>query len=335
MRKIIDRIGETSIANNGLQMKIIAYRNNNDIDIQFEDGTIVTHKKYYRFKKGCIQHPNISYRFKDRTGEISIAFNGMQMKIINYRHSNNIDIQFEDGTIVYNKQYSNFKEGLIKHPNINNKLKDRTGETSIASNGMQMKIIKYRNCEDIDIQFEDGNVIFHRSYKSFKNGSIVFLIREKIGETSIAKNGMQMKIIACRNIEDIDIEFEDGTIVYNKQYSNFKSGTIKHPNISANFKDRTGETSIASNGMQMKIITYKNANDIDIEFEDGTIVYNRTYGSFKKKSIKNPKYKKCKHVSTFHNEKIYLCTCRKCNQKHVLKLSEMKDFECTMANTTY
>lgn len=37
-------------------MKIIAYRNKRDIDIQFEDGVIVEHRKYSDFKAGAIKN---------------------------------------------------------------------------------------------------------------------------------------------------------------------------------------------------------------------------------------------------------------------------------------
>ena len=58
-------------------------------------------------------------KFIDRTGEVNIAKNGLKMTIIDYRFSKDIDIQFEDGTIVKNKTYQSFKKGTIKNLNIN------------------------------------------------------------------------------------------------------------------------------------------------------------------------------------------------------------------------
>lgn len=52
----------------------------------------------------------------NRVGEINYNKQGEKMTIIRYRISNDIDIQFEDGSIVYNKCYGHFKKGLIKHP---------------------------------------------------------------------------------------------------------------------------------------------------------------------------------------------------------------------------
>ena len=44
-----------------------------------------------------------------------------------------------------------------------------------------------------------------------------------------------------------------------------------------NFKDRTGEENINKQGLKMKIIKYRSRRDIDVEFDDGTIFYNKNY----------------------------------------------------------
>ena len=53
-------------------------------------------------------------------------------------------------------------------------------------------------------------------------------------------------------------------------------------------KDRTGETRVNNDGEEMRIIRYGGANDIDVRFDDGTVIKNRTYEHFKKGNIKNP-----------------------------------------------
>ena len=50
---------------------------------------------------------------------------------------------------------------------------DRTGETRVNNNGEEMKIIRYANRNDIDVQFvKDGTIIEHRTYDAFKTGMI-------------------------------------------------------------------------------------------------------------------------------------------------------------------
>ena len=52
---------------------------------------------------------------------------------------------------------------------------------------------------------------------------------DKTGEVGYNNQGEKMTIIAYRNCEDIDIQFDDGVIVYNRKYNKFKIGRIKHP----------------------------------------------------------------------------------------------------------
>lgn len=53
---------------------------------------------------------------KNRIEEIGYNNQGEKIIIIAYRNANDIDIQFEDGAIVYNRGYDKFKMGRIKHP---------------------------------------------------------------------------------------------------------------------------------------------------------------------------------------------------------------------------
>ena len=319
-----NRVGETNIANNGMKMTIIAYRKSYDIDVQFEDGTIVEHKDYKRFKEGQISNMTHQKFKNQKMGKTNIANNGMKMTIIAYRSSKDIDVQFEDGTIVEHAKLVNFRRG-----NISNTPKgirtDRIGETNIANNGMKMTIIAYHSSNDIDVKFEDGTIVEHRSYQSFSKGCMAhpyitspnslcpspIAIQDRIGETNIANNGMKMTIIAYRKSEDIDVQFENGCVVKHKTYSNFKNGQI-YMKI-----NRVGETNIANNGMKMTIIAYRRSEDIDIQFEDGTIVEHRRYAEFKRGEISNVPVKNLYHrvgeTNTANNGmKMTIITYRSC-----------------------
>ena len=180
MPNFIDRTGETGYSNAGVKMTIIACRGYHDIDIQFEDGTIRKHKSYRNFKQHTIQHPTIKPKSPkqkiDYVGHTGIAKNGMKMTIIAYRTSKDLDIQFEDGTILYHKHLSAFNKGYIKHPHLGDaKRKDYTGETNIATNKMRMTIIASRSNRDIDILFENGMLIQNKAYNAFKRGNIASL----------------------------------------------------------------------------------------------------------------------------------------------------------------
>ena len=53
--------------------------------------------------------------FIDRTGEVGYNNQGKKMTIISCKNSHKIDIQFDDGSIIYDKSYDSFKKGKIFH----------------------------------------------------------------------------------------------------------------------------------------------------------------------------------------------------------------------------
>ena len=134
-----DRLGETRMMNCGMKATIIRYGGCNDIDIRFEDGKVVVHKKYDQFKKGEIANPNVNSFAEARLGEIRMMNCGMKATIIRYGKHTDIDIRFEDGTVVKNRRYGEFKIGTIVNHNIN----PRLGETRIMNCGMKATIIRY------------------------------------------------------------------------------------------------------------------------------------------------------------------------------------------------
>ena len=122
IEKATYHIGETIIAKSGRKVTIIAWRNKNDIDVEFEDGTIISHKRYANVKRGIIAHPEdgkfgVKWKYPNRLGEESISTKGEKMKIIAFNNVNNFDVQFEDGTIVHCTSYTDFQKGYIKNPN--------------------------------------------------------------------------------------------------------------------------------------------------------------------------------------------------------------------------
>ena len=104
------RLGQVGVNNQNLKMTIEVYRNNANIDVQFEDGTIIEHRTYCAFLKGEIAHP------KPRLNKTKINNQGLKMTIIEDRGYRDINVQFEDGAIVEHKDYGSFLKGSIAHP---------------------------------------------------------------------------------------------------------------------------------------------------------------------------------------------------------------------------
>ena len=138
-----------------------------------------------------------------RLGEVNYSAYGQKMTIIEYVNSVNLSVEFEDGTIVKNKTYSAFKRGKIGNPNY---FQTYVGKENISVLGQKMKIIKYRTNKDVDIEFEDGTIVKHKNYGSFKTGEIKnpnFYKNKYIGMTKLNTQGFKMTIIKYRLLNDI------------------------------------------------------------------------------------------------------------------------------------
>ena len=107
-----------------------------------------------------------------RLNEENINKQGLHMKIIKYNNANNIQVIFDDGYIA-NTCYKKFKEGktVNKNNNLSPYFLSRIGETNTNKQGYLMTIIKYNNCDNIKIKFDDDfQTEIDTRYALFKNG---------------------------------------------------------------------------------------------------------------------------------------------------------------------
>ena len=233
----IDRLGETRMMNCGMEATIIQYKNAMDIDVRFEDGSVVEHKAYGNFKRGGIVNPNIRAFVKDRLGETRMMNCGMEATIIRYESAKDMDVCFKDGAIVEHRKYDSFKRGEIANPNMKVSAKNRLGETRMMNCGMKATIIRYGNNGDIDVRFEDRTIAKRKGYGDFKKGKIAnpnikTSAENRLGETWMMNCGMEATIIRYGGCNDIDVRFEDGAVAKHKLYDPFKKSKIAHPSIS-------------------------------------------------------------------------------------------------------
>ena len=286
-----NRVGERGVANNGLSMEIIAYRTNKDIDVMFEDGTVVTHKTYTYFRTGRIPYPDF-YK-KQRLGETGL-YNDLQMEIIEYRNASDIDIRFSNGYILKHTGYTNFTRKAFPF------VVSHYHEKKIASNGMMAEIIECRSSKDIDIQFEDGTIMRHKTYRYFRNGYMHSApeqqAKRRVGMKKIANCGMEMEIIAYRKFNDIDVKFSNGEIKEHVTYDSFMSGGIRSQSYSA-----PGQIVRCNNGMRARLSEYRSATDVDVMFEDGTLRTHIAMSEFRKGSVRHPAFNTNNTSCDFHS----------------------------------
>lgn len=163
---------------------------------------------------------------------------------------------------------------------VNQMKKKRIGEINIDKAGRKRILVDYRGNSDVDIKYMDDSKIYTMSYQSFRQGRIP--LTNHIGEKKINRQGQELEIVAYRSLRDLDVKFPDGAIVEHSNYEMFKIGTItKEERVSVR-EQRKWEESRNRWGERMIIIEYRTWKDMDVQFDDGTIV-TTNYPRFKRK----------------------------------------------------
>ena len=224
-----------------MYMTIIAWKGTLDIDVQFEDGTIVTNQHYSSFKSKNIKYPN--FFKKQKVGLIKTMKCGMNATIIDYENSNNITVQFEDGTIRENVSLRAFNSGALSNPNIANR-KQRIGLSKEQVKGFVATIVEYKSSQEIIVQFEDGKrkktcwdtfnkgKVAHPKIESNKN-----LKNEIIGKVYRTNCGLKATVIEFNTTRSLKIKFEDGK-TKKIQFKRLEEGHVGHPNLKINRESR-------------------------------------------------------------------------------------------------
>ena len=128
---------------------------------------------------------------------------------------------------------------------------DRVGETRMMNCGTRATIIAYKNSMDMDVRFDNGPVKQHVRYSDFIRGRILNpAIRSKhlskwIGRSKRMHNGLQATITAYRNINDVDVVFENGVKRQHVRCSSLERGSISCPGVKTKYF-RKSASAIAS-----------------------------------------------------------------------------------------
>lgn len=327
-----DRLGESATMNNGQKAEIIAYRRCDDIDLRFEDGTVVT-SSYSTFKAGQIKNPN----YQPHIGETAVNKEGCRMTLTAYRLRKDCTVTFDDGSVRDHVSYDSFLKGAIRHPDFE---KDRTtrhlGETYGMHIGMKATIIAYRNRKDVDVRFENGRVGTHKQYISVVRGEVLYdgyaedVVSEYIDKKFLhPRSGMMMEVIGGKGVTMLTVRFDDGYIKENVNLKSLETGKVAHPKFPLKQDQRLGEHKLNNQGFGMRITRYRNSSDIDVEYDDGTAVTGRTYRNF---LIGNIRYPELNSYAGFSLDKgweeedkthYYVCKCKQCGFEEILTPDQM------------
>lgn len=338
------RVGETGKAHNGQSMTIIAYRGYSDIDIQFEDGTIVEHRDYKRFSEGEIRNPNVKQR-SGRSLRCALRYEGLTAEtaygkctLTRYENSKSIYVTFEDGTKV-RTDFKSFKIGHIRKPGCNDarielNRKNRVGAKFTSSTGDTATVIEYKSHDNVDIKFDTGEVLRGIKWENITKGKFIKPVASRVGEQHITKSGVKFKLIEYNGCEDCTIQFETGEIRDYVSYANILKGSVAPTRI---FE---GERVRLKCGAYAELLERKHSLNCTVKLEDGTVLNNIQYTQFKNGTLGHPLISnrgfgqlgnvKLSGIAFKGNDNIkyYKCTCKKCGYTDILDMHEAITHKC-------
>jgi hypothetical protein len=179
---------------------------------------LVSATKQAEFK---IQNPN-SYEVKKRTRK---TLDGQSIVMLSYRSKNDVQVQFEDGTIT-NCTYYAFINGLVKHPNAS-----KVGERAQMKCGAWAEVVVERKYHDVDIRFDNGVELKHVSMADFRRGDLYPSVRPYLGERRLMNCELWATVVSIKNDTTVTIRFADGAVLKDVNVDDFRSCKLKSPKI--------------------------------------------------------------------------------------------------------
>lgn len=262
-----------------------------------------------------------------RIGQKRIMNCGIEAEVIEYRRSDDMDVKFANGVIVEHTYWRHFVKGLIRpvmpvYDHLGNKFgseREMCEFHGVNKATFQTRKRAGRSLEDaLSPEFypftnPDNTVPVIYKGKSFPS------MKDFAKHYGISYDRLiRLHARYQDNAFDLAIREKDK----NREFSVNKNS------------QRVGETAMQQCGLSCTITQYRNAHDIDVEFEDGVTNEHKAYKEFVKGKIGYPGLSVNTHFKDFHGfsgayvtavdgKVLYRCTCNTCGLEDILTPQEM------------
>lgn len=293
---------KTVMTYSGRMATLKDFRSYFDCTVEFDDGTVLPHVNYGCFWFGNIKHPEDTWPLAPEIGETA-EVRGRKVSIVDMTSKSNVTFMFDDGKVVTGRAYRDMKRGYFGDIRVTSKGIENgcyLGEEIVNSKGEKATITKIyersgattsRSARYVDITFSrDGReiVVEHKNYRTLLEGNVFCptpadLLKmeatpEDLPKTVKAKDGSFYKLEeAVGGLVSVVV---DGVLVSRVPCREYLDGEIKLPKNYAEKKKRIGETALNANGDKMKLVLWRNSDDIDV-LVDGEPATHCTYKNFK------------------------------------------------------
>ncbi len=226
----ISRLGEVKVMNCGEAAKIIEYFGCENVTVQFSSGIVKKRVHYKYFKNGTLTPYKKGDLATRHIGEKRLMKSGEYATLIRYGGYKDIDLRFDNGVVREHLHYNNFVGGTYSSKNV---ASSRLGTVHTLRDGSIVKVVGYKGCNNVIIEFEDGTR--RKTYwQLLIRGTVPLhtlnsgLGLEVIGTVYKANCGMLAEVVEYKDLLHVTVKFEDGTIADVSIY-NLKSGEFAHP----------------------------------------------------------------------------------------------------------
>lgn len=237
-------LGVTKNNKRGIPMTLVEYFSSRNITVEFPSGIRVYNRDLKNFLNGSIACPDSFYIGKttvnkDNEKLVITKQLGRGISKVTFKDGSVANVskniarkmlymaEFEDGTEVI-CNIDNFTAGRVVRPNSSK----HEGEVIVNYQGVRMTLEKYVSCNEVYARLENG-ILLKSTYYQFTHGKV--RVSNHKGEKVKAINGVVAKIIDCEDPKNMTVKFEDGTIIRNVKYSDFRKRCLKHPTMRNKF----------------------------------------------------------------------------------------------------
>lgn len=309
------------MANCGLKMTVLEYKNAHDSTVMFEDGHIVHNVEWRHFKNGAVNHPSFNRNGTPKhivsIGDSAVMANGLKAVVTNTdpERQNLITVTFETGAVVGTTATA-FVKKEVSHPVVKDdphgiyaKAKSEKGRKaaikslrqkyigreSVDQTGKPIRIADYTDRNHITVVYNDGCSV-ESTLEKFKNHKItkpneapVPSGRQKnIGMRFVNTQGDSAVIAGCPAEKGYIVRFENGQEKHVTNLTNLKKGHFMPPGahrIDKNKNKYEGQEQVSdlAGGMTMRVTKYMSGGKLEVTFENGdkTITTTQTWNNGK------------------------------------------------------
>lgn len=190
---------------------------------------------------------------------------GLKAEVVKYQGRKNIDVKFEDGTIVTGTNGTYIKKGLPLNPNYG---KVKVGDRFPCKDGDEVEVVEYLDSTKVRIRWVSDGEEKWRALSDIKSGINKHPTRGSfnVGDKVQTNNCGVVEVVKVNSATDVVIVFDDGTEKRTSAQS-LRDGSVSHPNGT---RVRIGQTYTANCGWICRVVGYEDAHNVLVEWEDGT-----------------------------------------------------------------